>query len=172
MITVFFNEDGYHVTGDGVEATHRCSPALTLRGDRIFQPVHHMYKVLYLALCELRDMNVASDVMVHNDSRIVDEINGLTEPLDETCAQWVRVIRQDILPTILPVVFFRKKPTTYVNSIISASQQAMLSKADLSQKQNLALREVRIREEQEKEKRHRTIQRLRESWFKRGIDNG
>lgn len=172
MITVFFNEDGYVVTGDGVDVARRCAPALTPEGDRIFQPVHHTYKVLYLALRELRDMNVASDVMVHNDSRIVDEVNGLLEPLDDTCAHWVRVIRQDIIPTILPVVFFRKKPTTYVNSTIATAQRDMLSQASLEQRRELAVRDNRIRTELERENKRRAIQRLKESWFKRGKTDG
>lgn len=165
MITVFFNEDGYYVTGESVESAQRCSPALTVRGDRIFQPIHHTYKVLYLALCEVRDMDVMDDVMVYNDSRIIDEINGLVEPLDDTCGIWLQTMKRDVIPTIRSVVFFRKKPTTHVNTTVTSSHGRMIRELDPKQRQELAERDAKIREDLSRARNRRLVNRLRESWF-------
>ena len=165
MITVFFNEDGFCITGEGVEVSRRCSPALTERGDRIFQPQHHAYKVLYLALCELRDTNMLEDVMVYNDSRIVDEINGNVEPLDSTCHEWQQVLRQDIVPQIRGVVFFRKKPTSQVNTTVRQAHEKMNVGLDQEAKQRLIEREARLQEAQKKARNEKLIYKLRKSWF-------
>ena len=165
MITVFFNEDGYLVTGESVEAARRCSPATTTKGDRIFQTIHHAYKVLYLALCEVRDMDSMEDVMIHNDSRIIDEINGLVEPLDETCGEWLQTLKRDVIPTIRSVVFFRKKPMTHVNSTVSSAHDRMLTKLDTRTREEIVARETKARDEQSKVRRRRLVDRLKQSWF-------
>jgi hypothetical protein len=170
MITVFVNEDGYYVTGENVDVTRRCSPALTVRGDRIFQVIHHVYKVLFLALCEIRDMNIRDDIMVYNDSRIVDEINGLVEPLDTTCDEWLKTLNRHTIPSIKSVVFFRKKPTTNVNTTVNDAHTNMLVELSGPEQQKIAERETKLREARTKSRNHRLIDRLKNAWF--GENNG
>lgn len=170
MITIFFNENGYYITGDSVEASRRCSPALTIRGDKIFQSLHHTYKILYLALNELRDIHIDDDVMVYNDSRIIDEINGSINPLDEICERWLQTLRRDIIPDIRSLIFFRKKPTTYINSTIEHAHQSMLSHIDEKTRQKLTAQENLLHTKIEKARKQKLIQRLKQSWF--GDKNG
>lgn len=170
MITVFFNGDGYLVTGEGVEAARRCSPALTTRGDLIFQSIHHAYKVLYLALCEVRAMNTMEDVMIYNDSRIIDEINGVVEPLDSTCGDWLQILKRDVIPTVRSVVFFRKRSASHVNSTVESAHDRMLSKLDSRTRQEIAERESKTRKTQLKTRNKRLVDRLKQSWFGENTD--
>lgn len=170
MITVFLNEDGYYVTGENVDVTRRCSPALTAHGDRIFQVIHHVYKVLYLALCEVHEMNIQDDVMVYNDSRIIDEINGIVEPIDPTCDKWLKILNRRTIPSIKSVVFFRKKPTTRVNEAIADAHDSMLTKLSGQEQQKIADRETKLRDARAKTRNGKVINKLRKSWF--GDNNG
>ena len=165
MISVFFNEDGYYVAGEGIEISRRCSPALTTNGDKIFQPIHHSYKVLYLALCELRDMSVVHDIVVYNDSRIIDEINGTTDQLDSTCKQWLQILRRNTIPSVKSLVLFRKKPTNHINTAIANAHSDMLSQLNAVQRLELAVQESKTLEKQAHEYKRAAVDRLKKSWF-------
>lgn len=165
MIQIFFTEDGYYMTGEGVEIARRCSPATTDRGDRIFQPLHHTYKVLYLALCELRNIKTTEDVMVYGNNRIIEEINGYTEPLDPTCKQWLEILRRRVIPSIAPLIFFRKKP---VDEMIRSAHGDMIEQVDKRTLRHIAEQEARREYNVKKERKHKTIKRFKESWFQDG----
>ncbi len=165
MITVFFNEDGYHIAGEGIEIARRCSPAMTEQGDRIFLPHHHTYKVLYLALCELREAQVREDIMVYNDSRIIDELIRNTEPLDTTCDEWLKTLQRDVIPKIRSVVFFRKQSTAKITQSLAASHSNMLDQIDRKQRQDIAEREAKTHEANKKAGRKRLVDRFKLSWF-------
>jgi len=165
MLRIFFNEDGYFVSGESVEIAQRCSPALTEKGDRIFQPLHHTYKVLYLALSEVRNLHIKEDVIVYNDSRIIDEINGNTPPLDNICSEWLNVIRRRAIPNIKSVVFFRKKPSTVITSTIIEAHNAMLEKITNKQRSDLMSRECVLRSNAVKVTKNKLLSRFKEAWF-------
>lgn len=171
MIRVFFTEDGYYVAGESIEIIRSCSPACTERGDRIFQPLHHEYKVLYLALCELRNADIAEDVMVYGDSRIVDEVNGIIEPLDPTCERWLALLRRHIIPSIKAVVFFRKKATNDVQNTIAQAKQSMSPQIDHRTLQDVVDAERYRRDQLKWQRKYKAIQKLRDQWFG-GITNG
>lgn len=121
MIELFFNDTGYYIRGNEIEAVQSCSPA------PCFQPIHHRYGVCYHALAELK--NSTDDVVVYNDSRIIDELNGKVDPYDGTCQRWLTAIHRSMLPSLRACVIFRKKPAEFVNSKISAAQTQLLNKA-------------------------------------------
>lgn len=170
MIRVFFNEDGFYVAGENVEISRRSSPATTERGDKIFQPIHHTYKILYNALSELRSMGIVEDVIVYGDSRIIDEVNGYCKPLDETCDQWVKIIRRDVLPTIRSVVFFRKKPATQIRQTIEHEHARMLPQLDQNAAQAIASKATEYVQQKRYNKKKQVRDRLRNKWF--GETNG
>ena len=165
MIRVFFNEDGYYVAGEGVEIARRCSPALTERGDRIFQPLQHTYGVLYFALKELSKLDIRDDVMVYGDSRIIDEINGIVGPLDATNKRWLQALQRSVVPSIKSVVFFRKKAAVDVEREVSAGHAVMLPQIDQGTLEEIARKEEQQQVEQQKQKGQGRIARLRETWF-------
>jgi len=126
MITIVFNKEGYYVNGEGVEYALRCSPALDDHGNPIFHELHHTYKVLFLALRELvKKSDITGDIIVYNDSRIIDELNSNISPLDETCKRWHQIIRRQLIPRIRSIVFFRKKNSDYIKSQLK-NREAML----------------------------------------------
>lgn len=164
MITVFFNEDGYYIAGDGIEIARRCSPATTIRGDRIFQAIHHTYRVLYLALCELLKVPSA-DVMVYNDSRIIDEINGTVGPIDETCQEWLETIKRRVVPEISGVVFFRKQSDAKIRSQLQDAYNKMLPPLDPQKREAIMTSEQKRQKTITKHRKQRLVDRLRHSWF-------
>lgn len=166
MIRIFFNEDGYYVTGEGIEISRRCSPATTSSGDQIFQTLHHTYKVCFLALNELRDMtNFSDDVMVYNDSRIIDEINGNLMPLDETCEQWLKAINRSVIPSIKAIVFFRKKPSGDVKLSVKNSHESMMQPLGNSKIEEIVDREIHAQQMAAKKRERLLLNRLRKQWF-------
>lgn len=126
MITVAVSTNGYYVVGEGTEATMRCHPATDDFGTPIFHELHHAYKVMFLALQEVaRIQNAQGDVIVYNDSRIIDELNGTAPPLDDTCRRWLRAIRRELVPSIRSVVIFRKKSNDYIKMQIKAGESLL-----------------------------------------------
>lgn len=165
MIRVFFNEDGYFITGEGVEISRRFSPALTSNGDRIFQTLHHTYKIAYEALRELRDLAIKDDVIVYNDSRIIDEINGFVKPLDYNCDEWLKIIRRDILPRIKAVVFFRKKSGNDILASISAGHSEMLFLLGSKELEDIMQKELASRKQASQARAKGILNKLRSKWF-------
>jgi hypothetical protein len=165
VIRVFFNEDGFYVAGESVEISRRSSPAVTERGDKIFQPLHHTYKILYNALVEIRAMSIKEDVIVYGDSRIIDEVNGQCKPLDETCSQWVKILRRDIIPTVRSVVFFRKKPASQIKEMIGREHARMLPPINTDTARAIAANAAERVERTNKTKKTQARDKLRKSWF-------
>ena len=170
MITVFFNEDGYYIAGEGVHVARRLHPACTDRGDKIFPQIHHTYKIIYLALCEIRDMSVKEDVMVYNDSRIIDEINHVIEPFDQSCEVWLNILQRHVIPAIRSVIFFRKKPTNQIKETIATSHKDLLVQLDARTREDIMAAEYNISQRLETTRKQKLIKRFKQSWF--GKNNG
>jgi len=165
MIKVFFNEEGFFVAGEGIEIARRCSPALTSEGDRIFPVLHHTYKILYLALNELRKVSVKDDVMVYGSSRIIDELNGAVDPLDVQHGQWLETINRNVLPSIPAVVFFRKKPGPQVDNEIRVAHDGMIAHVDRRTLELIIQEEQHRQEDRAALARKGKVQRLKDRWF-------
>jgi hypothetical protein len=164
MITVFVNKEGYYVAGEGVEATLKCSPATDERGYPIFHELHHTYKVMFLALREVaRKQSIQGDVIVYNDSRIIDELNGSIQPLDEICRKWQLAIRRELVPCIRSLVFFRKKTADFVDTKV-ATGKAMLAPADPAILGELAQRIETAQREQARTFKGRVLDRFKRMW--------
>jgi len=164
MITVFVTKDGYYVAGEGVEASFKCTPATDERGHPIFNEIHHTYKVLFLALKEVaRKQGIQGDVMVYNDSRIIDELNSQVPPLDDTCRRWQQTIRRELVPTIRSLVFFRKKTAEYVKAKVRDGED-LLAPKDHSKVSELAAKLDEIDKDQARSLKRRTINRFKRMW--------
>jgi hypothetical protein len=115
-------------------------------------------------------MNVQDDIIIYNDSRIIDEINGYVDALDSSCDEWLKIIRRDAVPDVRSLIFFRKKPGHYIKSTIADAHGKMLPRLDGRQRQALAERETKLREARKQHRTHKLIDRLKKSWF--GDNNG
>jgi hypothetical protein len=165
MITIYFTHEGYFVTGEGVDVSRRCSPALTSEGDPVFQRLHHTYKVLYLALKEISCVVVQEDIVVYGDNRLIDELNGVCPPLDGTHKKWLEVIRQHIIPDINGLVFFRKKPPQQVKSAIKGAHSGMLDQIDEHTLSEIAHKEKERQEQESAARKKRLVSNLKSKWF-------
>lgn len=164
MITVFVTKDGYYIAGEGIEASFKCSPATDERGCPIFNEIHHTYKVLFLALKEVaRKQSIQGDVLVYNDSRIVDELNGQVQPLDDVCRKWQQTIRRELVPAIRSLVFFRKKTAEYIRSQVKAGE-VLLATSDPAKISELAFKLDTITKERARSFKGRAIARFKKMW--------
>lgn len=164
MITVYVTKEGYYIQGEGVEATLRCSPAMDDQGTPIFHELHHTYKVMYLALKEVaRKDAIQGDVMVYNDSRIIDELNGTTQPLDDVCRTWQRVIRRELVPHIRSLVLFRKKHTEFIARNVRAGQ-CMLTPQDPALISELSDRAQKLETSRARSFKTRAYERFKRMW--------
>jgi hypothetical protein len=104
VIVIEFNNNGYSITGDGIDIKMSCVP------NKFWDPVDQLYVILTKALCQVK--NSKSDIICYNDSRIIDELNGNIIPILDTSQIFYKSITRELLPTIRGVVFFRKRPVS------------------------------------------------------------
>jgi hypothetical protein len=106
------------------------SPALDQNGRQIFSDSLHLYKVFETALTEdfFYALEKREEIIVYNDSRIIDEINGNIIPIIKEHEQFKNLIRRDILPEIMGIVFFRKCSKKFLDSMIQKGHEKMLNK--------------------------------------------
>lgn len=141
MITILFNEYGYFIEGPELRVVQKCSAKQN--------DIHHLYLVLTKALSEVLDIN--DDIIIYNNSRVIDEINGVIKP---DISELLICFRQDILPKIKGVVFFRKKDIS----------QKILSEQSILVKQILP--------NVQKTKKRSSILNLKKGWFNDRSKNG
>lgn len=164
MITVFVSKEGYYIYGDSVEAALRCSPALDDCGKPIFHELHHTYKVMFLALQMIaKKGKMDDDIIVYNDSRIVDELNGNVQPLDEVCQRWRQVIRREIIPHIRSIVTFRKRAQTFISSKMMAAENLIMPKDPVAL-QELAEKIDLIQQEKSRSKKESVLAKFKRIW--------
>lgn len=164
MITIFVTKEGYYVAGEDTEATLKCSPATDDRGNPIFQESHHTYKVLYLALKEIaRKKTIQGDVIVYNDSRIIDELNGQAQPLDDVCRRWQQVIRRELIPSIRSIVIFRKKNSEYIRSHLK-NGESLLANNDPEIMNDLVSKITSIEKREARSFKARALDRFKRMW--------
>lgn len=163
MISVFFNSSGYYITGENIESTSRFSPALSSDGQKIFQDIHHTYMVLVRALRELKNTAGSQDIVFYNDSRIIDEINGILEPQDEVCSAFIKTIRRNIIPSMISIILFRKKASDFIALRIRQAHSTMMSSVDRSKLVEL---EKRNREDRCLQFKQGALRKLKDRWSK------
>lgn len=164
MITVFVLREGYYVAGENMEAAFHCSPATDDRGNPIFHELHHTYKVMFLALQEVaRKGMIRGDVVVYNDSRIIDELNGNIKPFDDICRKWQLAICRELIPHIRSVVLFRKKATDYIRSQIKIGE-SLLAPSDPVIMGALAYKIDEIEKDQARSLKARVLDRFKGMW--------
>lgn len=164
MISLFFNETGYSVQGDGIEIVQSCSPAVDTDGNRVFNPIHHLYGVCFRALQELVSFSSIEDITVYNDSRVIDELNGVATPNDSTCGHWHSVINRSVLPTIKACVLFRKKSPDYVAARIRTAQDKSIVVIDPNEL-------IRANKVNDINRRTKKVQSFKEQWHGKRQEN-
>lgn len=160
MIGIYFNESGYYIQGSRIERAWSCSLAVTETGTPIFSPTHHLCGVLYRVLRELETLQTTEDIIIYNDSRLIEEINGVVEPLDDTHEQWISVYRKELLPHIRSHVLFRKKSIEFVRQRVEAGQKRLIGSIDPA----VHLENIRRKEHETEQRKERTLQRFKEDW--------
>lgn len=161
MIFVYLNHNGYYVKGDGIEAALSCSPSLDENGEP-FYPAHcQVYAVLAKALNELRGQEIGDEVMVFNDSRVIDEMNGAVSPLDDLSTEFRDRIRKEIIPEIGVNIFFRKKNTRTIMREVLDAKRAMVDVPDKKKKLELLSQQE---EQINRSNSVRALNKLKENW--------
>lgn len=114
-----------------MDITRSCSESL--------EPLHHLHIVLWYTLLEFVGKEIKENVLIYNDTRLIEDMNGDTRPIDEFCRRVQGKIRQELLPRIGTKVIFKKASAAKINGSISAAHDTML-KVDID-KRNLAFTE-------------------------------
>ena len=161
MICVYLNSNGYYIKGDGIEAALSCSPSVNSNGEPFYPEVCHVYAVLAKALNELRDHNIQDEVTVFNDSRMIDEMNGVVTPIDSLGQEFRDRIRHEILPEVPATVFFRKKNNKIIERHLAAATASMI---DVPHKIKRLTELSEQRQKVQRTKSLRALDRLKEWW--------
>jgi hypothetical protein len=158
VISVFVNQCGYFIQGGGFEIARSCPR------DDCNSELYHEYKILLIALTELIGKKQNEDIIVYNNTRIIDEMNGSVPPLDDTCLSWQRCIRREILPHITSIVFFAKKSLEYINHTINDGFQMLLD-VDPQLKQKALKNYQEFIAKEQNGKRKGILDRFRKRWL-------
>ena len=162
MISVFINNKGYYIKGNGIEIALSCSPKRNDNGEPLYDEQYHLYAILAKALNNLRHQDIKEDIIVYNDTRMIDEMNGMVRPLDDINASFRDGIRRTILPEISANVFFRKKSQVVLTQHIESAVQSMVS---VPNKLKIIDKLINIREQAYKSRSVKALQRLKEKWI-------
>ena len=161
MISVFINNKGYYIKGNGIEIALSCSPKRNDSGELLYDEQYHVYAILAKALNNLRNQDIKEDIMVYNDTRMIDEMNGMLKPLDDINTSFRDGIRRTILPEINSNVFFRKKSQTMLAQYIDSAQQSMVS---VPNKLKIIDKLIAIKEQAYKSRSIKALRKLKERW--------
>lgn len=162
MISVFINNKGYYIKGNGIEIALSCSPKRNDSGELLYDEQYHVYAVLAKALNNLRQQKLTEDIMVYNDTRMIDEMNGMLRPLDDINASFRDGIRRTILPEINANVFFRKKSQIVLAQHIDNARHNMVS---VPNKLKIIDKLIEIREQAYKSRSIKALRKLKEKWI-------
>jgi hypothetical protein len=124
-----------------------------------------MYGVLERALRNVQNASSAENIAVYNDSRVIEEINGNAEPLDDVCRRWCDVIRQQRLPDIKPVVYFRKKSPDFISDNITRGHLALIHSVDRKQRDRSLKAQAISLAKQRTTRQQSAVNRFRQTWF-------
>jgi hypothetical protein len=161
MICIYLNSNGYYISGDGMEIALSCSPNVDENGDLFYPEQCHIYIVLSKALNELRGKDLPGEVMIYNDSRVIDEMNGTVSPLDELSGELRDRIRREVMPEIGGTVFFRKQNTRTIMKKVLHGRDSMIDVVDKS----IILKEiVKQKEETSRSNTLKALDKLKEDW--------
>jgi len=161
VIEIYLSYNGYHIKGNGVDAALSCSPKLDENGETFYSEYVQVYVVLAKALNELRNRQLSEDITVYNDSRLIDEMNGVVPTIDDLSLEFRDRIRREIMPTIGANIFFRKKSTKIIRQHIALAQDTMISVPNKKQ-QLQSLQEQHVTEQRDKSLK--ALDKLKENW--------
>jgi hypothetical protein len=171
VISVFFNSQGYYIEGEGVEIARSFSPSVDQSGRPMMEPLQHLYVVLACALKELRatDTN-GTDIIVYNDSRLIEEMSNEVEIPCCVCNELKLVIRRKLLPDLPGLVLFRKKSASYVNEKVQYGKTTMLASVNRRCLMQMVDTMVSSIEENAVASKATKIAGLKKAWFGKAND--
>lgn len=164
MLELAFNEAGYYARGEKYEAAQAVSPRVHPKtGEPVFHPLEHQYAVLMRALTEFRDKKVLDDIVVYNDSRIIEELNGTVAPM---FPEMTNAVRRNLLPEIKGCVWFHKKPVGFVATRVEEGISGLVNTLDPATRKRQAERIARSVEEAGRRERRVAVNRFKQGWLR------
>ncbi len=152
MLNCYFNHMGYAIEADGTTIVRAVEPKCEEDGTPSLDTLQHTYLVLFTMLGELVGVDLGyAEVRVHNDTRIIDEMDG-SPSIDEMCMETRRSIWQQLLPKIDGRVTWQKISSAKLDERILEHHRAMLGDrptakrvAELNRLDSLAARRDQLR---------------------------
>jgi hypothetical protein len=121
---IYFNDAGYYITDEpNIEIYMSCQPALSNHGERLFDPLYHLYAVLIRALEEVKSLEISKNITIYNDTRLIDELNGHISPLDDNCQHYNNIVKLRLIPEMPNLVFFEKKSSHFIKKNLKCLNQ-------------------------------------------------
>lgn len=105
MTEIFLGTSGYLISG-AHESIFKCLKPEGLDSN-IF-----LYQLLYGSLTEVRAID--DQITVYNDSRLVEELNGVVKPLTLEAQAWLLFIRRHVIPKTKGRIFFNKRSNEFI----------------------------------------------------------
>lgn len=160
MANAYFAENGYYINGEGAEISRSCSPLPYI------DTYHHLYGILIALLIEIKKTKIDDDIIIYGSSRVIDEMNGVCECLDEIGQASKNYIIRNIKPQIKPVIFFRKKSQEWISERIEKGHKMLeLGPEDERKRQAAVQRTIEYLERKKESLKQSRIENFKRRWF-------
>lgn len=148
MTNCYFDTDSYYIVGRDLEVYSTIKNPET-------DPIRRAYWMLLMVIPEFASEK--DNITFYNDSRVIDEMNGMIHPLDEWTREAKR-ISNNMLASLYGIVLFRKIDTNKLSKTVDVGREKLIDP--------VAKQKVLASLEEGWQKKHNVrIKRLREHFF-------
>jgi len=162
MMELAFNEAGYYVRGVTHESSMAVTPRTDPEGNLVFHSLEQQYAVLIRALTEISGHEVSEDIIVYNDTRIIEELSGIADPM---FPEMTNHVRRNIIPEIKGCVWFHKKSPAFVQGRVQEGIDGLVNTLDAGTRTKQALESERRSLRATDEKKRIRVHRLKRGWL-------
>lgn len=161
---VYFTDTGYYIEGGGVQVYRDIRRKMDDSGNPTLDQIHHNYFVLIAVMQELRQAGVAGRIQIYHDTRIIDDINGVS-PLDDFCEAAKLHIQRRILPEIPGTVWFMKCPLERINESLTEGRRLMTGHVDPEARNQVLEKTIAEASTVNATRRESVIKTFKADWF-------
>ncbi len=116
MINCYFDDESYYILGKDIEVFS------TIKNEET-DPIRRAY---WMFLVLLPELSLEKDnVTFYNDSRLIDEMNGTVNPLDDWAREAKRISNQ-MLTSLYGIALFRKLDSNRLEKMVAVGREKMI----------------------------------------------
>lgn len=161
---IYFAENGYYIEGGGVQVYREIRRKTDGSGNPVLDEMHHNYFVLIAVLQELREAGVPGRINIYHDTRIIEDINGVST-LDDFCESAKLHIQRRLLPEIPGMTWFRKCTSEAIRERLEDGRRTMTGHIDVGVRKEEMEKAASKARTAKQTQRKSVIEAFKAEWF-------